>query len=60
MKHAALHPDQLKSHDRGGEARTTPLVLPSMGTTRHSTWEQQITLEFTKAEHGATEKQALS
>jgi quercetin dioxygenase-like cupin family protein len=31
MKHAVLRPDQIKSHDRGGGARTTPLVLPSMG-----------------------------
>ena len=28
-----LKPDQLKSHDRGGGARTTPLVLPSVGAT---------------------------
>jgi quercetin dioxygenase-like cupin family protein len=28
---AVLRPDQLKSHDRGGGARTTPLVLPSIG-----------------------------
>lgn len=26
-----LRPDQLKSHDRGGGARTTPLVVPSIG-----------------------------
>lgn len=32
-KHAVLRPDQLKSHDRGGGARTTPLVLPSIGAT---------------------------
>ena len=32
-KHAVLRPDQLKSHDRGGGARTTPLVLPSVGAT---------------------------
>ena len=31
IKHAVLRPDQLKSHDRGGGARTTPLVLPSVG-----------------------------
>ncbi len=31
IKHAVLRPDQLKSHDRGGGARTTPLVLPSLG-----------------------------
>src|SRR3546814_1799865 len=33
VKHAVLKPDQLKSHDRGGGARTTPLVLPSVGAT---------------------------
>jgi quercetin dioxygenase-like cupin family protein len=33
LKHAVLRPDQLKSHDRGGGARTTPLVLPSVGAT---------------------------
>lgn len=32
-KHAVLRPDQLKSHDRGGGARTTPLVLPTLGAT---------------------------
>jgi quercetin dioxygenase-like cupin family protein len=32
-KHAVLRPDQLTSHDRGGGARTTPLVLPSVGAT---------------------------
>ncbi|MFY9510234.1 MAG: cupin domain-containing protein [Rubrivivax sp.] len=31
--HAVLRPDQIKSHDRGGGARTTPLVLPSVGAT---------------------------
>jgi len=31
IKHAVLRPDQIKSHDRGGGARTTPLVLPSIG-----------------------------
>jgi quercetin dioxygenase-like cupin family protein len=31
IKHAILRPDQLKSNDRGGGARTTPLVLPSIG-----------------------------
>ncbi len=31
MKHHVLRPDQMKSHDRGGGARTTPLVLPSLG-----------------------------
>ena len=30
-QHAVLRPDQLKSHDRGGGARTTPLVGPSVG-----------------------------
>ena len=30
-KYAVLRPDQIKSHDRGGGARTTPLVLPSVG-----------------------------
>ena len=33
VKHAVLRPDQIKSHDRGGGARTTPLVLPSLGAT---------------------------
>ncbi len=31
IKHVVLRPDQIKSHDRGGGARTTPLVLPSVG-----------------------------
>ena len=31
ITHAILRPDQIKSHDRGGGARTTPLVLPSLG-----------------------------
>lgn len=31
--HAVLRPDQMNSHDRGGGARTTPLVLPSVGAT---------------------------
>jgi quercetin dioxygenase-like cupin family protein len=31
--HAVLRPDQIQSHDRGGGARTTPLVLPSVGAT---------------------------
>ncbi|MEN9543751.1 MAG: hypothetical protein RLZZ598_584 [Pseudomonadota bacterium] len=31
--HAVLRPDQIKSHERGGGARTTPLVLPSVGAT---------------------------
>jgi hypothetical protein len=26
-----LKPDELKSHDRGGGARTTPLVSPAVG-----------------------------
>jgi quercetin dioxygenase-like cupin family protein len=30
---AVLRPDQIKSHDSGGGARTTPLVLPSIGAT---------------------------
>lgn len=30
---AVLRPDQIKSHDRGGGARTTPLVVPSIGAT---------------------------
>ncbi|MBU2286773.1 MAG: hypothetical protein KKC85_10095, partial [Gammaproteobacteria bacterium] len=30
---AVLRPDQLKSHDRGGGARTTPLVGPGTGAT---------------------------
>lgn len=32
-KPVVLRPDQLKSHDRGGGARTTPLVGPSVGAT---------------------------
>ncbi len=32
-RYAVLRPDQIKSHDRGGGARTTPLVLPSIGAT---------------------------
>ncbi len=31
IKHAVLRPENMKSHDRGVGARTTPLVLPSMG-----------------------------
>jgi quercetin dioxygenase-like cupin family protein len=31
--HAVLRPDQIKAHERGGGARTTPLVLPSVGAT---------------------------
>lgn len=31
--HAVLRPDEIRSHDRGGGARTTPLVLPSVGAT---------------------------
>ena len=30
---AVLHPASIKSHDRGGGARTTPLVTPSVGST---------------------------
>ena len=30
---SVLRPDELKSHDRGGGARTTPLVGPSVGAT---------------------------
>ena len=30
---AVLHPDRMVTHDRGGGARTTPLVLPSIGAT---------------------------
>jgi len=32
-RYCVLRPDELKSHDRGGGARTTPLVLPSVGAT---------------------------
>ena len=32
-QHCVLRPDQMKSHDRGGGARTTPLVLPAIGAT---------------------------
>ena len=28
-----LRPDQIQSHDRGGGARTTPLVMPGCGAT---------------------------
>ncbi len=28
---AVLRPDQIKSHDRGGGAKTTPLVSPAIG-----------------------------
>ena len=28
-----MRPDQIKSHDRGGGARTTPLVTPGIGAT---------------------------
>lgn len=31
FKPVVLKPDQIKSHDRGGGARTTPLVSPSIG-----------------------------
>ncbi len=30
---AVLRPDRIAAHDRGGGARTTPLVTPSIGTT---------------------------
>jgi quercetin dioxygenase-like cupin family protein len=30
-RYAILRPRELKSHDRGGGARTTPLVTPSVG-----------------------------
>lgn len=30
---AVFRPDQIKSHDRGGGARTTPLVMPGSGAT---------------------------
>ena len=33
ISHVVLKPDEIKSYDRGGGARTTPLVLPSMGAT---------------------------
>jgi quercetin dioxygenase-like cupin family protein len=33
LSHAVLRPDQIESHERGGGARTTPLVLPSVGAT---------------------------
>ena len=29
--YAVLRPDELQSHDRGGGARTTPLVVPALG-----------------------------
>ena len=32
-KAAVLRPSEIKSHDRGGGARTTPLVGPSVGAT---------------------------
>lgn len=28
---AVMYPDRIKSHDRGGGARTTPLVTPAVG-----------------------------
>jgi len=31
VRPAVLRPDMIKSHDRGGGARTTPLVGPSVG-----------------------------
>lgn len=30
---AVLRPDQMTTHERGGGARTTPLVLPAIGAT---------------------------
>ncbi|MBR8155478.1 cupin domain-containing protein [Burkholderia cenocepacia] len=33
MKYAVLYPDLIQSHDRGGGARTTPMVVPSVGAT---------------------------
>ena len=30
-RYAVLRPDDIESHDRGGGARTTPLVRPSLG-----------------------------
>ncbi|MDN7486007.1 MULTISPECIES: cupin domain-containing protein [Burkholderia] len=33
IKYAVLCPDQIQSHDRGGGARTTPMVVPSVGAT---------------------------
>ena len=30
-RYAVLRPDAIESHDRGGGARTTPLVRPSLG-----------------------------
>ena len=32
-KPVVLRPDSIKSHDRGGGARTTPLVMPACGAT---------------------------
>lgn len=31
IRHAVLRPDSIASHDRGGGARTTPLVRPGIG-----------------------------
>ena len=31
LKHAVLRPDQIKSHDRGGGAKTIPLVTAATG-----------------------------
>ena len=33
LRHAVLRPDQLPTHERGGGARTTPLVRPAIGAT---------------------------
>ncbi|HHV7524597.1 cupin domain-containing protein [bacterium M00.F.Ca.ET.228.01.1.1] len=33
IKYAVLYPDLIQSHDRGGGARTTPMVVPSVGAT---------------------------
>lgn len=33
LKPQILRPDEISSHDRGGGARTTPLVLPRIGAT---------------------------
>lgn len=34
LKFAILRPSEMASHDRGGGARTIPLVVPSLGATR--------------------------
>jgi quercetin dioxygenase-like cupin family protein len=33
LRHAVLRPDQLPAHERGGGARTIPLVRPGIGAT---------------------------